>query len=270
MKFHVVTGLPRSGTTLLCNILNQNPRFYASSTSPLPHFLCGLVHSWSTSTEVKGLLQSRKNETEQRIQDTASGLINDWYKCKNREVIFDKSRLWTTSTLMLHNIHPEAKIIVCVRNLIDVFASVEKQHRKNPLLDDTEVPGDRAIFKRADTMFSPDGLIGGPIVGIEDLMRRNPDNVVYVMYESLVRQPAMIFERLYSEIKEEAFIHDFDNVENTAEDPDGFYLYKYPHQGCGKVEPSDPDEWKQYVSQDLAATIGSRFPDYCKYFNYVA
>ena len=270
MKFHVVTGLPRSGTTLLCNILNQNSRFYASSTSPLPHFLCGLVHSWSSSTEVKGLLQSRKEETEQRIQDTATGLIDNWYRCKDKEVIFDKSRLWSCNALMLNNISPKAKIIVCVRNLVDIFASVEKQHRRNPLLDDTELPGDKAIYNRADNMFGSDGLIGGPIVGIEDLIRRDPDNVIYIMYEALVKQPAMIFERLYSELKEDPFIHDFDNVKNVSEDPDGFYLYKYPHKGCGKVEPSDPDEWKKYVSPDLSSTINARFPDYCKYFNYIA
>ena len=34
-KFHFISGLPRSGSTLLAAILNQNPRFRAGMTSPL-------------------------------------------------------------------------------------------------------------------------------------------------------------------------------------------------------------------------------------------
>ena len=35
-KFHFISGMPRSGSTLLAAILNQNPRFRAGMTSPLP------------------------------------------------------------------------------------------------------------------------------------------------------------------------------------------------------------------------------------------
>ena len=113
MNFHVVTGLPRSGSTLLCNILNQNPDFYASSTSPLPFLLSGLVHAWSTSVEVKGLLDNHKEETEDRIQACSQGLLNDWYECKNVKTVFDKSRMWSGNLLMLQKVLPAAKMIVC-------------------------------------------------------------------------------------------------------------------------------------------------------------
>jgi len=33
--FHFISGLPRSGSTLLSAILRQNPRFYAGMTSPV-------------------------------------------------------------------------------------------------------------------------------------------------------------------------------------------------------------------------------------------
>jgi sulfotransferase len=270
VKFNVVTGLPRSGSTLLCNILNQNPRCYASSTSPLPGFLSGLIHAWSSSIEVKSLLHEHKDETENRIRACAEGLVNNWYSHKDEELIFDKSRLWTTSSLMLKSLYPNAKLIVCVRSLIDVFASIEKQYTKNPLLDDATNPTDKTIYTRADTMFSSDGLIGGPIIGIEDLIRRDPDGVIFIMYESLVRQPDMIMEKLYAQLNEPLYDHDFDNVENTAEDPDGFYLHKFPHEGSGKVQPPAGDEWKRFISRDLASTITGRFPDYCKYFNYTS
>ena len=270
MRFHVVTGLPRSGSTLLCNVLNQNPKFYASSTSPLPAFLNTLVHTWSNSVEVKGLLDKQPEETEERLKATAKGLIDNWYASfRNEDVIFDKSRAWSASSLLLKKVYPEAKIIVCVRNLVNVFASVEKQHRRNPLLDDATSPIEKTVYSRADGMFSPDGLIGAPIIGIEDLIRRAPDGVIYVQYESFSREPAMIMERLYTELEEEVYDHDFDNVKNVAEDPDGFYLHKYPHKGEGKISPCNLEEWKDYISVDLAMTIKNRFPDYNNFFGYV-
>ncbi|HEY3520824.1 MAG TPA: sulfotransferase, partial [Rhodanobacteraceae bacterium] len=33
--FHFISGLPRSGSTLLAAILRQNPRFHAGMTSPV-------------------------------------------------------------------------------------------------------------------------------------------------------------------------------------------------------------------------------------------
>ena len=38
-NFNIITGMPRSGSTLLCNILSQNPAFHAGATSPLPEMV---------------------------------------------------------------------------------------------------------------------------------------------------------------------------------------------------------------------------------------
>jgi len=38
-KLHMLAGLPRSGTTLLGAILNQNPKVYVTTTSPFVEIL---------------------------------------------------------------------------------------------------------------------------------------------------------------------------------------------------------------------------------------
>jgi hypothetical protein len=75
-------------------------------------------------------------------------------------------------------------------------------------------------------------------------------------------------EEIYEFLEKKAYEHDFYDIENTSTDPDGFYLWKYPHEGKGKVEPTDPNEWKEYVSDDLASTIMSRFEGFNSHFNY--
>ena len=268
MKMNVVTGLPRSGSTLMCNILNQNPRFHATSTSVLPFMVNSIISVWSNSPEVKNLLNTKKEETEDRMQRSLSSFVENWHRRENKEVIFDKSRGWNSNEAALHELFPESKMIVMVRDLRNVFASIEKQNRKNPLVSEGIEPTDKAIFNRADVMFGPQGLVGGPLVGIEDLIRRKPDGVIYVTYEYFAKNPAMVMERIYSELNEEGFRHDFDNVENTANDPDGFYLNKYPHKGEGKVEPCDQEEWKKYVSDDIANLIMEKFGFYNQFFGY--
>ena len=42
-QFHFISGLPRSGSTLLAGILRQNPRFHASMSSPVSGLLNGAL-----------------------------------------------------------------------------------------------------------------------------------------------------------------------------------------------------------------------------------
>lgn len=265
---HVITGLPRSGSTLLANVLNQNPLFWATSTSPLPYMINGVANIASNAIEYKSMLDDNREEAEARLVDSVRAFVATWHNKPGKEVVFDKSRTWASNALVLNQLYPDAKLIVMVRDLRAVFASVEKQHRRSPILDDSGSIQAKAIFDRADKMFSPEGLIGMPIIGVEDLIRRNPKSVIWVQYESFARNPKMVMERIYAELGEEGFIHDFENVQNTAEDPDGFYLWKYPHTGSGKVSNDLIDEWKQFVSEDLAATIMQRFAFYNNSFGY--
>lgn len=268
MKFNVITGLPRAGSTLLCNIFNQNPKFHATSTSTLSNLLSTIIHNWSNSIEIKNLLEKEKEQTEKRIINSMRALINEWHKRKE-EVIFDKSREWNNNALLLKKLFPDIKIIVMIRDLRNVFASIEKQHKKNPLLDEAQNPNQKTIFNRADQMFSPEGIIGAPILGIEDLIRRQIKDVIYVNYESFSENPKEVMKKIYKHLEEDYFEHDFKNVEDTSNDPDGFYLHKYPHKGCGEVKPCNPDEWKEYVSPDLANIIMNKFGDYNRFFGYI-
>jgi hypothetical protein len=170
---------------------------------------------------------------------------------------------------MLHKLYPEAKALVMVRDLRSVFSSIEKQHQKFPLLDDAQDLKSKTLYTRADLMFGPEGVIGGPIIGIEDIIRRKHKNVMFIRYEDFAKNPSDLMDSIYKFLGEPHHAHNFENVENTATDPDGFYLHKYPHEGSGKVEPSDPEEWRSYVSEDLAKTIMERFADFNQHFEYI-
>ena len=265
---NIITGLPRSGSTLLCNILNQNPKIWAGSTSILPQLCSNLINTWSNAPEIKGDLDRAKEETENKLCRSLKAFCEAWHKREDgREVIFDKSRGWAHHILALLKIFPESKIIVTVRDLREVFASVEKQHRKNGTLDEANNPSAKTLYGRADNMFSKDGIIGGPIEGIEDIIRRK-FKVYWVKYDFLVERPKSTMKEIYEFIEQDEFEHDFENVESTATDHDGLYLHKYPHKGEGKVEPGKLNDWKEYVPQDIADLTMDRFKFFNNFFGY--
>ena len=50
-RFHFISGLPRSGSTLLAAILNQNPRFHAGMTSPLADIMGAVMAEASSKND---------------------------------------------------------------------------------------------------------------------------------------------------------------------------------------------------------------------------
>jgi len=229
---------------------------------------------WSHSPEIKSEMILDKEGTEDRMVRSVRALLEAWYEGKG-EVIFDKGRFWNLGATLLRQLYPNAHMFICVRDLRAVFASIEKQHEKNPMIDEAGNPTELTKFNRADRMFSPQGLIGQQIMGIDDLLRRNLRDaqgkpfVHTIQFETFVQNPQLIIDRIYTALGEASFEHDFENVQASAgsNDVDGLYGYKYPHEGTGKIEPPKTD-WQEHVPPDIAQLIMTKFVGYNRAFGY--
>lgn len=223
---------------------------------------------WSESPEVKAALHLDKEGTEERVKKALRGLCEGWYHRQLSEglVIFDKGRGWTANALLLRDVFPDSKILLCVRDLRDVFASIEKQHQKNPSFDNADGPLGKTVWERQSMMMSPNGIIGQHVLSILDVVRRRLD-ATHVIYENFVEKPKETMDQIYEYLGEEPFEHDFDNVKNTSEDVDAMWLNKFPHRGEGKVQPVK-GTWKDVFTQDVANAIMERYPLYNKLFGY--
>ncbi len=146
-QLHVITGTPRSGSTLLCNVLNQNPRFHASSTSIMSRVLDAIQRVFSTAEEIKGDLARDRLMTEMRSLKVLVSAAMAFYDHINEPIIFDKSRGWSSNLLLLRTIAPNSKVIVTVRHPLNIWASVEKQHRSTALWDASQ-PNFKSLKKR--------------------------------------------------------------------------------------------------------------------------
>lgn len=260
MKFHVVTGLPRSGSTLLTNILNQRPDTYASSTSVLPAALRSLSEILSNSPEETSRLENIPGTAKHHVEIGRS-LLQSWHDT-NAQVVFDKSRGWTQLALMLRSIVPDAGMIVTVRDPRDILASIERQNAKTAMYKIG-----KTLFDECNKHVAEDGIVGAPIKGVEDLIRRNLPNVYFVDYQALCSSPATVMAKIEATCQLEPHQYSFDNVESLATDLDSIYRNKFPHDASGPVVASAAD-WREVISDDIAKGTLDRWPLFCRTFGY--
>lgn len=250
--YHFITGLPRSGSTLLSSILRQNPRFHASITDPIAAFVKGTIE---TLTNEPGM----KSEVPiDRRKNTIKGMIDGFYSDVDKEVIFNTNRGWSYLTHVMGDIYPTAKYIVCVRDINWVLDSLEVAHRKNPLSPNTVSGGSGAsVYDRADSHMEKMGIVGFPYVGIKQAITGNEKNkLILIEYDQLCKNPEQTVKSIYAFIGEEYYEHDFNDVEASWDAYDteiGIQL----HQVRKKVEfiPRQfilpPDILQKYANMEV-------------------
>lgn len=269
MKFHVIAGLPRSGSTLLQRILTQNTKFHCSSTSPLSGLLAQTSLHLSELDEVKGMLAHDRKATENRVLQALRGFVYGWYPTQQAKVVFDKGRGWCHNASLLGALFPQAKILVTVRDPRAVFASIEKGNSNTPLFSLAKTPQEKSTIGRYRQMFDHGGLVGNCINGVEDLLRRDDERAYYVEYEDLCSDPEGTMRDIYEFIDEPWYRkHNFDKILNTAEDVDAIWLNKFEHTGPETIQQPKPDAWRENCPADIAKDIMERFGGFNEAFGY--
>ncbi len=72
MNIHFISGLPRSGSTLLAAILRQNPRFHAGMTGPVGSLVDNMLRGMSMSNETAVFISDKQREALLRSIFTSS------------------------------------------------------------------------------------------------------------------------------------------------------------------------------------------------------
>jgi sulfotransferase len=216
-KYHFITGLPRSGSTLLTSLLLQNPRFHSSITDPV-------------CTYTKGILDTLKNEPGMKFEvpskrraDTIRGMIDGYYSSVDKEVIFNTNRGWSHISHVVKEVYPNSKFLVCVRDVNWVLDSLECLQRKNPLMPNTTTSGSMSdsIYERVANWMSPTGIVGYPFSGVKQIITgEHKDSLIIIEYENLCRNPEKVLRAIYSFIEEPYFEHDFENAERSWDEYD--------------------------------------------------
>jgi sulfotransferase len=263
VTLHALAGLPRSGSTLLANVLNQHPDVHVSGTSALQGCVAAVTNVLSNSPEVVSDLANIPDAYDTRFIPALRGLVNGWYSARSEGTVIDKSRGWILRPALLTQMDPAAVLIACVRDPRDVVASIIRRDRATAAFN-TDLG--LAVQDVAAKLMDPDGMVGGPIHHIEAALHGKIP-VQWVRFETFTATPETVMGRLTKALGLPEHDWDFDNVENVSTDLDAIYRGKYPHNGSGAVRPVDQG-WSDVLSAPLAARIAASYPLFMHTFDY--
>ncbi len=208
---HFISGLPRSGSTLLAALLRQNPRFHAGVTSPVGSLFSALLRQMSQENETAVFI-----DDDQRRRLLHACFDAYYADIHPEKLVFDTSRGWTTRLPALVELFPDLRMICCVRNPAWIADSVERLTRRNKF-EPSKIfnfdPGG-TVYSRADGLSSGIGMLGFAFNALrEAIYGEHSDHLLLVRYETLTSNPLGTLAAIYDFIDEPLFSHDERHIE---------------------------------------------------------
>jgi sulfotransferase len=198
-----LSGLPRTGSTLLTSILSQNPKVNAGANSAL----CQVMWDMQVSCESTQQIQNRPELKSKLISEIPKIFYGDV-----KGSVVDKCRSWTLPAnleLIDNYITQSPKIIVMLRPIVEIvksFVFVRKMNGwVNPeqgLLDEGSEPIMRSLE------------------GIKHAASINSGQFGFYWYEDLISNPVSTIDRIYEFCGWDKFTHNFNNIQNLSPERD--------------------------------------------------
>jgi sulfotransferase len=211
---HFVAGLPRSGSTLITNILKQNPKVHGESVSSLSSIFGSINASWSSMET-----NQEYNNTEAKV-GVLKSVLQGYYSHIDKPFIVDKDRGWIPLLPQVESIlDRKVKIVVCVRNPAEILTSFEKLRKENPLFftkADSSLREGSNIASRAYYYAGPEGAMGLSHRNIKDAITMGYlDRFLFIDYNRFCNSPKSQTKRIYEFLELPKFEHDFEKIVQT-------------------------------------------------------
>jgi len=268
-KIFFNASLPRAGSTLLQNVMMQNPDIYSTPTSGIVEFLLQSRTIYSTGDAFKA--QESEIMKKGFKGFCRGGLFGFFNEITDRPYVIDKSRAWSGHYRFLDFFEPNPKVIVMVRNLKSIFASMEKNYRKNPHKDPLIVNGAELKNMTRETRmihFSVTPPVGPSLEWLSDLIGQGLDkNVLFIRYEDFCTNPENEVNRIYDYLELPRFKHDFNNVEQLTHENDVIHGIFGDHEIRKEIKPLK-DDYLNILGIDNCNVIKQNYPWFFDKFNY--
>lgn len=216
--YHFMAGLPRSGSTVLSAILNQNPEVYSSPQTDLIGMLYELERNIPSYESYRAKLM------HPNFASVLYGMADNFYAPIDKPVVIDKNRGWGTpynwDNLSLY-VNPQGKVIITMRPILEVLASfirvAQQTHKATssmPYLNDNLwVTHYRDVVDaQADNIMAANGEMDRAIFSIANLIKNHRDKVYVVWFDDLLDSPQATMDGIYDFLGLDRFEHNFSNI----------------------------------------------------------
>jgi sulfotransferase len=225
-KFTYISGLPRAGSTLLVNILAQNPGVAVPrSTSGLHDVMFGIRNNW------EGLIEHAAEAggpDREKLRRVLAAVMDAYCEPGGADTVVDKGRGWLSLLEMAEFATGERpKVVVPVRGVEEVLASFETLHRAHagsirPALESVDYFEAQTVAGRCRIKMRADQVVGLAYSRIRDAVARGwLDSMLFLEFDDLASDPAGAMKRVYEFLGLPDYgEHDFGNVEQVTSERD--------------------------------------------------
>jgi len=215
-----LSGLPRSGSTLLGSIMGQNPSFTVTPTSPLLDLLC------HTNDGFKMLSRQYTFEVEAASDRVYRGIVKSYYENITTDYVLDKHRGYPKNIESVKRyISKDPKVICANRPLAEVISSfislIEKNQNADNFVDATLLKMGLQInvSNRAKCLW--ENYISDPYESMRIGLTKHRDHMLVVEYDDLVLDNKKTMSRIYEFLGVQQYDHSTHDLENyCAEEKD--------------------------------------------------
>lgn len=263
------SSLPRAGSTLLQNLIGQNPQFHVTPTSGMIDMMLGTRIGYNGNTEAKaGDKQKWKEGFYSYCREGFKGYTKIF---TDKPYILDKNRAWGSYYPLLNEINPNPKILFMVRDLKAIFASMEKKFRMNPDIDDGLL--DNSKLANLTTQQRVETWAKGHPIGYavnklhQSILDKTAFNFLFIRYEDLCNNPEPQIQSIYNFFGLEPFQHDYNHIPQITVEDDtvhGIYGDHTIRNTLGML----PDDSKEILGEDTCNWIDDNFKWYLDIFKY--
>ena len=212
MTFVALSGLPRTGSTLLSSLLSQNPETHAEGNSAV----CQLMWDMQTSCETSAGEQLAANGRAATQDALVAAIPAIYYRNVTATHIVDKCRSWTLppNMDMLRRYIPNApRVLVLTRPVDEIVASFVSLRRRNGWTGDLE----------AGLLDEGSEPIMRSLLGVESARQSGSDEFLFIEYADLVDSTRDVLDAIYGFCGWEPFAHDLNHIVNPHPENDAVY-----------------------------------------------
>ena len=262
-------SLPRSGSTLLQNVMMQNPEIYSTPTSGVVEFLLQARSIYTSGDAFRAQdPEVMKKGFKGFCREGMYGFFN---AITDRPYVIDKSRSWTGNWRFLDFFEQQPKVIVMVRDLRSVFSSMEKNFRKNPDKDPGVVNGAELKNMTPDSRmihFSISPPVGPSIEWLKDVIQQKLDHkILFIRFEDFSQNPENEIKRIYEYLNIPYFKHNFKNIEQLTHENDVIHGIFGDHKIKPEIKPVK-DDFIEILGENNCNAIVQNFTWFFEKFNY--
>lgn len=263
------SSLPRAGSTLLQNILGQNPLIHVTPTSGMIDLMLGTRIGYNGNKESKAGDKDMWREGFYAFcREGFKGYVKN---LTDKPYILDKNRAWGSYYSLLNKINPNPKILFMVRDLRAVFASMEKKFRLNPDYDDGLL--DNAKLKNITTHQRVQTWASGHPIGYameklnQSILDKTALNFLFIRYEDLCTQPEQQLKAIYDYLGLEYFQHNLHHIPQITIEDDTVHGIYGDHIIRNTLQML-PQDYQEILGESTCDWIYTNYRTFFEIFGY--